>query len=135
MYTVIYIVILFSLHLVHLVHPVCSTQTYGAQCSQTCGNCSNGETCDHVNGTCLHGCNDGAQGGECKTGKCVRCLTCKKLYIKHTHFNSKYMLVSYSCFMLFCYFQYSTLLFRLSVRLPVSYPYIRIIFVLTYYNL
>lgn len=79
MYKVIYCNAFLLTSCFYLVRPVCSTQTYGARCSQTCGNCSNGETCDHVNGTCLHGCNEGAQGGECKTGTCVRCLTCKKL--------------------------------------------------------
>ena len=105
------------------VHPVCSAQTYGERCSQTCGNCSNGETCNHVNGTCLHGCNEGAEGGECQKGKCVRSLTW--LHDRQTHFYSKFMLVSYSCFMLICYFLYGTLLFMQSVPLA-PYPCIRI---------
>nr|XP_022312210.1 uncharacterized protein LOC111117395 [Crassostrea virginica]XP_022312211.1 uncharacterized protein LOC111117395 [Crassostrea virginica] len=45
---------------------VCPKQMYGQSCSLPCGNCSKGETCHHVNGTCLYGCNVGAQGEDCK---------------------------------------------------------------------
>nr|XP_022304108.1 neurogenic locus notch homolog protein 2-like [Crassostrea virginica] len=45
---------------------VCPDQTYGQSCLFPCGNCSKGETCHHVNGTCLYGCNVGAQGEQCK---------------------------------------------------------------------
>ncbi|XP_061190941.1 multiple epidermal growth factor-like domains protein 10 [Saccostrea echinata] len=44
----------------------CSKQKFGLGCSVLCGNCSNGETCHHVNGTCLSGCNEGAEGDKCQ---------------------------------------------------------------------
>ncbi|XP_078328171.1 uncharacterized protein LOC111117395 [Crassostrea virginica] len=48
---------------------VCPDQMYGQSCLFPCGNCSKGETCHHVNGTCLYGCNVGTQGEQCKIGK------------------------------------------------------------------
>ncbi|XP_061190386.1 receptor-type tyrosine-protein phosphatase T-like [Saccostrea echinata] len=47
----------------------CGSQKYGLECSFSCGNCSDGETCYHVNGTCLNGCNEGVEGDKC-TNKC-----------------------------------------------------------------
>ena len=52
-----------------LFFQVCETQTYGPGCLLSCGNCSNREPCHHVNGTCLYGCNEGVQGGDCKIGQ------------------------------------------------------------------
>lgn len=45
---------------------VCENQTYGLGCSFRCGKCINGETCHHVNGSCLHGCSEGVQGDRCQ---------------------------------------------------------------------
>lgn len=45
---------------------VCENQTYGLGCSSICGKCRNGETCHHVNGSCLHGCSEGVQGDRCQ---------------------------------------------------------------------
>lgn len=45
---------------------VCENQTYGLGCSFGCGKCINGETCHHVNGSCLHGCSEGVQGDRCQ---------------------------------------------------------------------
>ena len=53
---------------------LCIAQMYGAICSQSCGNCSNGETCHHVNGTCLNGCNEGF------TGICVKQVSMNNLH-------------------------------------------------------
>lgn len=47
---------------------VCENQTYGLGCSLRCGKCTNGETCNHVNGSCLHGCSEGVQGYKCQEG-------------------------------------------------------------------
>lgn len=47
---------------------VCENQTYGLGCSSGCGKCINGETCHHVNGSCLHGCSEGVQGDRCQEG-------------------------------------------------------------------
>ena len=33
-----------------------------------CGNCSNGEPCHHVDGTCPHGCDAGMYGDKCDKG-------------------------------------------------------------------
>ena len=50
----------------------CADNTYGRRCQQTCGNCSNGEQCHHVNGTCPSGCDAGAYGVKCKES-CGNC--------------------------------------------------------------
>ena len=42
---------------------------YGLECSQVCGNCSNGEQCHHVNGSCINGCDVGVFGDKCDKGK------------------------------------------------------------------
>ena len=34
-----------------------------------CGNCSNGEPCYHVDGTCPNGCEAGMYGDRCDLGK------------------------------------------------------------------
>jgi hypothetical protein len=46
---------------------VCNEQKYGLACSLPCGNCTDGETCNHVNGTCPRGCDVGVYGEECQT--------------------------------------------------------------------
>lgn len=33
--------------------------TYGLECALSCGNCSDGKTCHHVNGTCWSDCDTG----------------------------------------------------------------------------
>uniref|UniRef100_A0A8W8NU51 Multiple epidermal growth factor-like domains 10 n=1 Tax=Magallana gigas TaxID=29159 RepID=A0A8W8NU51_MAGGI len=46
--------------------------TFGDDCTYPCPtNCqdrSNGETCHHINGTCLHGCAEGTTGDTCQEG-------------------------------------------------------------------
>lgn len=54
-----------------IIDLVCDYKTYGQDCSLRCGNCSNGETCHHVNGSCRHGCNAGVSGDQCKDGKYI----------------------------------------------------------------
>lgn len=41
---------------------------YGENCTKTCGNCLNKETCNNVNGTCTDGCSEGFTGDLCTTG-------------------------------------------------------------------
>lgn len=41
---------------------------YGENCTKTCGNCLNKETCNNVNGTCTDGCSEGFKGDLCKIG-------------------------------------------------------------------
>ena len=38
------------------------------ECTQVCGNCLNGEQCDHVNGSCANGCDKGTHGDKCDKG-------------------------------------------------------------------
>ena len=47
----------------------CTGNTYGENCSETCGNCLGGEQCNIVNGTCETGCAAGWLGQMCMTGK------------------------------------------------------------------
>ena len=49
----------------------CGDNTYGWRCQQTCGNCSNGEPCHHVNGTCPFGCDAGVYGKKCDIGSTI----------------------------------------------------------------
>lgn len=46
----------------------CLDQTYGLECQQNCGNCENKEPCNHVNGSCLNGCDSGYYGDKCNLG-------------------------------------------------------------------
>ena len=46
----------------------CDNKTYGLDCRESCGNCSNGEPCHHVDGNCQFGCDDGVFGLKCITG-------------------------------------------------------------------
>ena len=41
-------------------------------CKELCGNCSNGEPCHHVDGSCPSGCEAGAYGVTCKES-CGNC--------------------------------------------------------------
>ncbi|XP_061191084.1 receptor-type tyrosine-protein phosphatase T-like [Saccostrea echinata] len=44
----------------------CEEQMYGLECMYPCGNCSDGESCHHVNGTCPRGCIEGVEGTTCQ---------------------------------------------------------------------
>ena len=46
----------------------CENGTYGYDCNNTCGHCTDKESCFHTNGTCRFGCNPGYMGELCKTG-------------------------------------------------------------------
>ena len=46
----------------------CDDYTYGFDCKR-CGNCSGGVQCNHVTGTCAHGCDPGLHGDKCDKGK------------------------------------------------------------------
>jgi hypothetical protein len=52
---------------VHIIFVACSSGYYGELCQETCGNCSDGVTCNNVNGTCTNGCDVGVYGDKCKT--------------------------------------------------------------------
>lgn len=48
----------------------CSYGFFGTQCKELCsGHCMQNESCDHVSGTCIRGCQDGYMGEYCKNCK------------------------------------------------------------------
>lgn len=59
----------------------CQNHMYGAGCSEKCGYCLDGEQCDHVNGTCLNGCEAGYHQIRCKTGRYNNTIHCYVLTI------------------------------------------------------
>ena len=48
----------------------CPTGSYGPGCTKTCNiNCKGPDNfCDHINGTCTNGCEDGYRGQMCDSG-------------------------------------------------------------------
>lgn len=55
--------------------------TYGLECALPCGNCSDGKTCHHDNGTCWSDCDAGVQGDRCKDGESYFCWRKKLINI------------------------------------------------------
>lgn len=51
-----------------LLYKECDNHTFGVDCSLTCGNCANGERCNHVDGSCPYGCDSGWFGRMCDEG-------------------------------------------------------------------
>lgn len=47
-------------------YKACNKGTYGMDCSEQCGHCSE-NVCEHISGICLSGCMAGYQGNLCKT--------------------------------------------------------------------
>lgn len=41
---------------------------YGENCGEECGNCLHSVQCNHINGTCMDGCDSGFQGSKCTEG-------------------------------------------------------------------
>lgn len=72
---------------------VCDNMTYGSGCASSCGKCSNGETCHFVDGSCPHGCAEGATGDKCQYSMTIfsrcafRCLIVFTLLKKAGIFN------------------------------------------------
>ena len=46
----------------------CNGNTYGMECSQTCGKCYENEQCNHLTGICPNGCDPGMSGHKCDNG-------------------------------------------------------------------
>ena len=44
---------------------MCDNNSYGIECEFTCGQCRNGEQCNHVDGRCPNGCVSGMSGDKC----------------------------------------------------------------------
>ena len=59
----------------------CNHGMYGNFCNNSCGYCHAEDTCYHVNGTCLLGCEPGYQGDLCKTRKKIIILIVPLLYV------------------------------------------------------
>lgn len=53
----------------------CDGDTYGQDCSSTCGSCINDTQCHHIYGICLEGCSPGYHGLRCEEGIKEKCLT------------------------------------------------------------
>ena len=49
----------------------CPDNAYSWRCQQTCGNCSNGEPCHYVNGSCPSGCDAGVHDVKCNIGSTI----------------------------------------------------------------
>lgn len=49
----------------------CDSGEYGENCSIPCGYCFESEQCNHINGTCMNGCDSGYQGVLCTESKAV----------------------------------------------------------------
>lgn len=47
----------------------CPDGTYGTDCSMHCGKCRDVGQCNHVDGTCMNGCEIGYNGSKCTEGK------------------------------------------------------------------
>ena len=58
----------------------CADNTYGLECTKSCPKCKDSEQCDHVNGSCLNGCEKGIYGVNCDRGCCFLILPEEKLY-------------------------------------------------------
>ena len=43
----------------------CDENTYGQNCSNSCGFCLDGEQCHYIDGRCLNGCSSGYTGSQC----------------------------------------------------------------------
>lgn len=55
------------MHLCRFYFKACDINFYGIRCTEQCGHCSDGNLCDHINGTCATGCSAGYQGDLCKS--------------------------------------------------------------------
>lgn len=62
---------------------------FGEGCAKRCGHCRNDTHCNHVNGSCLNGCEAGYKGNHCidgiylisKTSKTIKISVLYKKYI------------------------------------------------------
>ena len=51
---------------------VCDGNTYGQDCTTSCGNCINEDQCHHVTGVCPNGCDKGVYGENCDKGNVIK---------------------------------------------------------------
>lgn len=58
----------------------CNSGSYGLGCSESCGQCLDGDKCLNTNGTCLTGCSAGYRGHTCdKRAYMMYWLQCKAI--------------------------------------------------------
>lgn len=94
----------------------CDAAWYGAGCKFQCGHCIGEDSCHHVNGSCLLGCQKGFTGDLCFNRKCCICVLLIIVYLIQNHGNSynnylqlqhfffKYGLNKCYLFNFFCYY-------------------------------
>lgn len=61
---------------------------YGVNCTEKCGSCLEFEQCNHINGTCMKGCDMGFHGSDCIEGNWLYNHQNKNKEL-HNHFNFK----------------------------------------------
>lgn len=49
----------------------CNQRKYGENCNMPCGHCVKSEQCNHINGTCMNGCDSGYEGLNCTAGEFI----------------------------------------------------------------
>lgn len=54
-----------------ILYVACEPGFYGAECALTCGNCLKSKPCNHVNGRCSRGCQEGYKGDKCDACKII----------------------------------------------------------------
>lgn len=47
----------------------CDGGLFGVNCGMSCGHCRNNQQCNHINGTCADGCDQGYMGDNCTKGR------------------------------------------------------------------
>ena len=49
----------------------CDGGMFGINCKGSCGKCLNNKQCNHINGSCLNGCESGYSGTNCTEGNAI----------------------------------------------------------------
>ena len=49
----------------------CDGKMFGKNCKELCGKCFNNDQCNHINGSCMNGCNPGYYGITCTEGTSI----------------------------------------------------------------
>ena len=65
------------------IFTACDNKSYGLDCRESCGNCSNRKPCHHVDGSCQFGCDVGVFGLKCNTGIALIMVSRFKKYIEN----------------------------------------------------
>ena len=65
--------------------------TYGLDCQEICGNCLNLKQCNHINGSCMEGCDPGFQGEKCVRGTFTNVVFLHMHYERTMFFSSAWV--------------------------------------------